>query len=581
MNKDNEQEFYKHLIDEIIKTNPTAKQLNLLKIRFSKEFKFDGIVKNSQIIANASSSKRADVIKILNVKPVRELSGVSVVALFAKPHNCPHGRCIYCPGGIGSEFGDTPQSYTGSEPAALRAIRNDYDAYFQVFNRLEHYVINGHFPDKIELIFMGGTFPSMDKNYRDWFVNFVYKAINDFGDEFVIVNSKGKKQINYEKFNEFFIVKEDLNSKRREVEIYRKVDLLKNENVKDYKYEISRNETGVLRSIGLTVETKPDWAMEEHLNEVLKYGCTRLEIGVQTLRDDILKKVNRGHGIAETIKCFQVAKDMCFKINAHMMVGLPGSDLKSDEKDLKDLFSDSRFRPDMLKIYPCLVVKGTPLFRLFEKGEFTPIETKAAAKVIAKGFESFPRYVRVMRVQRDIPTQNISGGVVNSNLRQYVEKEMTENGIVSSDIREREIGLKSLNIYGKAKEKIDTNFEIKVEEYESSGGRDFFIDVVNANDVLIGFIRLRFISKDGFRDEINEKTALIRELHIYGVQTPVGQKGKSLQHKGWGKKLLDKAEEIAKKNGFEKMAIISGVGVREYYRKYGYELEGAYMTKFL
>jgi len=307
------------------------------------------------------------------------------------------------------------------------------------------------------------------------------------------------------------------------------------------------------------------------------YGCTRLEIGVQSLDDNVLRKVNRGHGIAETISCFQVAKDMCFKINAHMMLGLPASTIEGDNGSLIGIFDDSRFRPDMLKIYPCLVVRGTPLFRLFEKGEFKPIETARAAEVIGDAFGHFSAFtVRVMRVQRDIPTPNISGGVVNSNLRQFVDKYMLENNIESNDIRAREIGFREASGL-----KSSGKFEIKVEEYVGSSGKEFFIDAVDNNDSMIGFIRLRFPSKVGFRSEIVEGTALIRELHVYGSMTSVGSSGSAHQHKGWGKRLLSKAEEIARKAGFKKMAIISGVGVREYYGKQGYNLEGVYMVKNL
>ncbi len=589
-----ERELFESLIDEIIEKKPSKKELNNLKTKYAKKYSVKKIIKNTQILAHCPSDKRDELVKILNIKPVREISGVTVVALFAKPHKCPHGKCIYCPGGIGSEFGDTPQSYTGAEPAALRAIRNNYDPYFQVFNRLEHYCINGHVPDKIELIFMGGTFPSMDREYREEFVYYTYKAINDFADEFVRVGKNGVKSVDYDKFNKFILIKEDLNSESRMLKIHSRINELKGE-IGDFKTEIKKNETGGLRSIGLTIETKPDWAKKEHLNELLEYGCTRLEIGVQSLDDDVLKKINRGHSISDTIECFQVAKDMCFKINAHMMLGLYGSNIEKDKKSLVGLFSDSKFRPDMLKIYPCLVVKGTPLFKLFEKGEFAPVDTKSAAKVIAEAFGEFPRYVRVMRVQRDIPTPNILGGVVHSNLRQYVDKEMTEKGIFSKDIRAREIGF--------ANGLVKNDFKINVEEYESSSGTDavtlenststrsvsvlpkagtdYFIDVVNDDDLMIGFIRLRFPSEYGLRSEIVPGTALIRELHVYGAMTNVGEEGVAHQHKGWGKKLLLKAEKIAREKGYSKMAIISGVGVREYYEKQGYKLEGVYMVKEL
>ena len=342
-----------------------------------------------------------------------------------------------------------------------------------------------------------------------------------------------------------------------------------------FKEEIKRNEKAKLRVIGLTIETKPDWCLKEHCNEALEYGCTRFEIGVQTLDEKCLKKTHRGHTLKDTEKSFQIAKDMCFKINAHMMLGLPASTLKTDKNSLINLFKQEQFRPDMLKIYPCLVVRGTPLYKMWEKGLFNPITTQKAAQIIAEVYKEIPRYVRVMRVQRDIPTTQISGGVQNSNLRQFVEEEMKKRDIKSKDIRAREISFR--------KEDKDRNFFIRTKKFKASQGVEYFIDVVNSNDTLIGFIRLRFPSQANLRKEIDNKTALIRELHIYGQTLPVGFSStkKKVQHKGWGKKLVRKAEEIAKENGYTKIAIISGVGVREYYEKLGYWLEGVYMVKML
>lgn len=593
MNND-EKAFFEELCFVI--RNSKAKinlNINTIKTTLAKKYGIKRVIKNPEIIANCPKIYRKEIIEILNIKPIRELSGVTVVALFAKPHACPHGKCIYCPGGVQSEYGDTPQSYTGKEPAALRAIRNNYDPYLQIFNRLEHYCINGHLPDKIELIFMGGTFPSLDKNYRDEFVNYTYKAINDFGDLFIETVQNGKV-VNYEKLIEFFEIEGDFKSKDRQVKIHKKILELKSKNIKNYQYEITRNETANLRSIGLTVETKPDWALEEHTNEMLNYGLTRYEIGVQSLNENTIKKVNRGHTLNDTIKAFQVCKDMAVKINAHMMIGLPNSTLDLDEKSLIDLFENSVFRPDMLKVYPCLVVKGTPLYNMWSKGLFKPVDTKEAAEVISRSYKYFPRYVRVMRVQRDIPTTEINEGIQNSNLREYVDIEMKKQKIISKDIRAREIGFREIEGIKPG------TFEIKVEKFESSGGIDYFIDASDENDTMIGFIRLRFPSVYGLRDEVIKGTALIRELHVYGQTIPVEHSAKSIehsaeekalrptpyalssvQHKGWGRKLLEKAENIAKENGYTKMCIISGVGVREYYKKFGYELEGVYMTKKL
>jgi elongator complex protein 3 len=573
-----EQLFSELIIDILACDKLDMTKLNVMKIGYAKKYNFGKIIKNPEIIAYCNDENREEVISKLNIKPIRELSGVTVVALFAKPHPCPHGKCMYCPGGLDSPFGDTPQSYTGKEPAAMRAIRNNYEPYLQIFNRLEHYVINGHMPDKLELIFMGGTFPSLDTEYRDDFVTSVYKAINDFGDMFILVNEKtGKKSIDYLAFNEFFETKGDFRSEDRVQRVQLAEMKLNMKNRKTLEFEINKNETANIRSIGLTVETKPDWALEKHVNDMLRYGVTRFEVGVQTLNDKCLKMTNRGHTLEETRRSFQVMKDSCLKINAHMMLGLPASNYEIDEESMIDLFKLPDYRPDMLKIYPCLVVEGTPLYKMWEQGKFHPVDTPKAAEIIARTYKEIPRYVRVMRVQRDIPTTVVQEGVRNSNLRQYVDVEMKKQGVVSKDIRAREIGFRQNEGFKLG------NFEIKVEEYDSSSGKDYFLDVVDEQDTMIGFIRLRFPFQTDLRPEINSKTALIRELHIYGQTIPVGDdaSGNLVQHKGWGRKLLARAEDIAKENGFEKMVIISGVGVREYYRKFGYELEGPYMVKNL
>ncbi|MFW6009463.1 MAG: tRNA uridine(34) 5-carboxymethylaminomethyl modification radical SAM/GNAT enzyme Elp3, partial [archaeon] len=429
MNKTSNKLFFEELINKIHNNNiSSAKELNLLKIKLAKKYKINKVVKNSQIIGFADKETREKLINLLNIKPIRDISGVNVVALFTKPHNCPHGRCVYCPGGLKSEFGDTPQSYTGFEPAALRAIRNNYDPYFQVFNRLEHYVINGKIPDKLELIFMGGTFPVLDKNYRDNFVYYVYKAINDFSEEFLYLDENNKKQVDFKKFNIFFETDKDLNSKEREKNILEKFEQLKynnnNDSCDNYKDEIKKVQYALIRPIGLTIETRPDETLKKSCLEMLNYGCTRFEIGVQSLNDEVLKKNNRGHGLKEIKESFEILKDMCFKINVHMMIGLAFSDIAKDKKSLIDLFKDRSFRPDMIKIYPCLVVRGTKLYDMYKLGQYTPIKTQKASEIISKSFKYFPRYVRVMRVQRDIPTQNVVAGVLNSNLRDYVDAKL-------------------------------------------------------------------------------------------------------------------------------------------------------------
>ncbi|MCM2325924.1 MAG: tRNA uridine(34) 5-carboxymethylaminomethyl modification radical SAM/GNAT enzyme Elp3, partial [Candidatus Woesearchaeota archaeon] len=346
--------------------------------------------------------------------------------------------------------------------------------------------------------------------------------------------------------------------------------------------EHERNESAKIRCVGLTIETKPDWALMEHANSMLELGCTRVELGVQTLSEEILKFVNRGHGLSETVESTRILKDMGFKINYHMMPGLPKSTKEDDLRYLKQTIDDQRFRPDMYKIYPTMVMKGTALHRLWEKGKYEPLKRQDAADIISDFLGYIPYWIRVMRVQRDIPTFMTEAGVDKTNLRQYVEKMMIEKKLVSKDIREREAGLLSRNhdLLSKKNDVPSKDLVMYIEEYEASDGKEFFISMEDRKrKTLFGYCRLRFPSSV-LRSEITSNSALIRELHVVGTAVGIGDEGE-VQHKGIGKKLLKKAEELAKEHGKDKIVVISGVGVRGYYKKLGYGKEGPYMTKML
>ena len=541
--------------------------INKVKILVSRRHKGVRIPNNVELLSMISSENK-ELVQVLSIKPTRTISGVAVVAVMSKPFKCPHGVCIMCPGGPKSYFGDVPQSYTGNEPASRRAKRNHYDPYLQVMNRLEHYLCLHKVPDKIELIIMGGTFPAMPKDYQEEFVKYCFKAFNDFSSLFF-----KNEEVDYNKFNEFFELPGDINDIGRTNRIHEKFIALKNSNVADLEKEQLVNEDSKVRCIGMTVETKPDWGLLKHGNELLKLGCTRVEVGVQSLDDEILLRINRGHDLKDTIKSFQELKDLGFKINAHYMLGLPGSSKEKDLEDLKKLFSDERFKPDMLKIYPCLVVKGTGLYTLYKLGKFRPMSTKEAAEIISEFKRDVPIYLRIMRVQRDIPSNIISAGVDRTNLREYVKQLCFEKGISCRCIRCRESG---------RARKIE-DVDVFVKEYMASDGREFFISFEDKeNDVLVGFCRLRFPSKQ-LRKEFTEKTAIIRELHVYSSAVEIGKEAfeNQFQHKGLGKKLVSKAEDIAKENGMDKMLVISGIGVKRYYEKLGYKKEGSYMGKSL
>jgi elongator complex protein 3 len=319
----------------------------------------------------------------------------------------------------------------------------------------------------------------------------------------------------------------------------------------------------------LTIETRPDYGMLKHGNEMLKLGCTRVELGVQSVFNFALKNINRGHSVEDSIESTKILKDLGFKINYHMMLGLPGIDKKRDLLGLQMLFALEDFQPDMLKLYPCMVLKGTKLYNEWKKKKFKPLTTKKAASLIAEFKKDVPPYVRIMRVQRDIPTFMTEAGVDKTNLRQYVDKVLKEKKIKCHCIRCREIG--------RFKGKIDPKKIVyKTMHYNASDGNEFFI-AAEYNDWILGFCRAR-IPSSFLRKEITEDSILIRELHVYGSAVQIGKKGK-IQHKGIGKKLLRKVEEIAKTYYKNKIVVISGIGVKEYYKKQGYKKEGVYMVK--
>lgn len=554
-------DIYTELIHEIKEKQLTISQLSRLKRQLCLKYNTKKPPTNFEILLNAHKKDRDELKKKILVKPVRTASGVAPVAIMTAPFACAHGKCTFCPGGPNSYYGNIPQSYTGHEPTTMRAMRNQYDAYLQVFNRLEQYVALGHNHDKVELIVMGGTFPSMPEEYQNSFIRDAFAAMNDFSELFYTNN-----EFELEKFKDFFELPGSVGDKERTEHIHKK--LLSKKPSASLRKEQLRNETAKIRCVALCIETKPDWGFLEHGNQMLEQGCTRVEIGVQSVYDYVLKKVHRGHDSADTKKSFQILKDLGFKISAHYMPGLPLTDEQRDIEGFAQLFSDEDYRPDMLKIYPCMVAPGTALYIEWKQGKFTPLTADQAAQRIVKMKEFIPRYCRVQRIQRDVPTKMWASGVEFTNLRQYIHETYKPQ---CACIRCREpMG-----------RKIDYNgLKQDIYEYVANGGKEFFISLNDtANDIIVGFCRLRFPSQF-LRQEITKDSALVRELHVYGTATAIGDEG-AIQHKGYGKMLLNAAEEIVRKNKKNKMVIISGIGAREYYRKLGYTKEGPYMMKSL
>ncbi len=553
--------FYEEIIEKIKNERLSKEQIAKLKTKLCSKYRMTEIPTDIQILLHAQEKDVQFLKKYLMTKPTRTISGVAVCAVMTAPFKCPHGKCITCPGGVNSVFGTVPQSYTGKEPATMRAIRNKYDPYLQVFNRLEAYIVMGQNPEKLELIIMGGTFPRFTKKYQEEFVTYALKAMNDFSDLFY-----DEREFDVIKFKEFFELPADINNPERIERMRNKLLNLKNKNKTNLKKEQKRNEKSRIRCVGLTIETRPDYGKLKHGNEMLKLGATRVELGIQSVYENALKKMERGHTVKDSIESIRILKDLGFKLNFHYMPGL----FVSKEKDLegmKQLFENPDFRPDMLKIYPCMVVKGTKLYDMWKTGNYKPLSTKEAAELIAEFKKHVPEYCRIMRVQRDIPSYLSEAGVNRTNLRQYIKEVMKQKGIKCRCIRCRE----------PRNEKIGKT-EIKVREYKASEGKEFFISEENENNIL-GFCRMRFPSQF-LRKEVTKDSALIRELHVYGQATGIGEEG-IIQHKGIGKKLLAEAEKIAKQHGKKKIVVISGIGVRDYYRRLGYKLQGVYVVKSL
>jgi elongator complex protein 3 len=341
-------------------------------------------------------------------------------------------------------------------------------------------------------------------------------------------------------------------------------------------------ESAPIRNIGITFETRPDYAKEEHVDLVLHFGATRVELGVQTLYDDIYEIVERGHTVQDVVDATRILKDACFAVVYHMMPGLPGSSFERDLQAFSMLFGDPRFRPDMLKIYPCLVTEGTKIHDLWKAGKYEPMGTEQAIDLIVEVKRKLPKWVRIQRIQRDIPANLIKAGVRVGNLRDIVRKELAARGYKCRCIRCREVGHVWLRD-GIQPELNDV--KLLAEKYEASEGEEIFLSFEDVKrDIIIGHLRLRIPSERAHRPEITSRTALVRMLYVFGQLVPVGEEAVVgvWQHLGFGRKLLAEAERISLEDyDAKKIAVLSGLGSRPYYRRFGYELDGPYMSKKL
>lgn len=517
-----------------------SRDLEKAKHKACLDHKLQKFMSNADILGCATPTERMKIAPIIKKKPTRTISGVAVVAVMCQPHKCPHGRCIYCP-----ESENAPPSYTGEEPAALRARKYKFDPYQQVFNRLLQLESIGHSLDKVELIIMGGTFTSYFFCYQEWFVTRCIQAMNHFGIKTDNIIQTGKVAANF-----------------------------------SYLEDVQKdNENAKVRCVGMTFETRPDYCKTQDVNRMLQMGVTRVELGVQTIYNYIYHRIHRGHRVEDVVESAQLLRDSGIKVAMHIMPGL-FADKKRDLRIFRRLFTDERFKPDMLKIYPCLVTEGSQLYEIWRKGDYKPYNTQEAIDLIVELKKILPKWVRTMRIQRDIPAQLIASGVQKSNLGELVYRRLEQENVQCQCIRCREVGHKtSIGVTPNV-----DHIKLKKMEYTAANGQEIFLSYEDVKkDILIGFLRLRIPSSGMHRIEVDDQTALVRELHVYGPMVPLGDINDELwQHQGYGEDLLKEAEKIAS-TVFDKHRILinSGIGARNYYRKYGYEKEGPYMSKMI
>ncbi|MHB8603622.1 MAG: tRNA uridine(34) 5-carboxymethylaminomethyl modification radical SAM/GNAT enzyme Elp3 [Thermoplasmatota archaeon] len=581
--------FYAVLLRRVLAEAEARDDVQRIKIEVARSMNVAGLPSNPDILARAAPADRARLLPLLLKKPTRTLSGVAIVTVQSPPEACPHGKCIYCPGGPGWRTAPEPstqdggvrilgtaQSYTGKEPAARRAARHGFDAFAQTASRLTDLDAAGHPVDKIDFIIQGGTFPARDPEAQREFVAHCYEAMNSFEPWQREHGGGGKAE------------EPDSNGIRALRSLPPSVFLGSTQ--ERLAHAQRENETAHARMIGLTVETKPDWCVAPHVDLMLELGVTRVELGIQTLDEATLKFTNRGHTLADTYAACAAVKDAGLKLCAHVMPGQPGATMESDRAMFRDLFADERLRPDMLKIYPTLVVHDTPLARLMERGQFAPVTEDYCVELLASVKPAFPRWVRVQRIDRDIPTPEISGGVTHLNLRQMVQDEMKRRGTRCPCIRCREVG---------RNERSDAALAgPTVHEYTSSSGTEFFVEITRGRnespagprlgprenaasaDACVAFARYRLPSAHAARGEARD-ALFLRELRVYGEEVALGAAahGEKMQHRGLGSELLAFGESLARERGAARVVVTAGVGVREYYAKRGYARLGPYMAK--
>lgn len=514
-------------------------------------------------IGKINNPKYSRIIPYIKMKSTRTISGVTPVTVLTKPFACP-GKCIFCPNDV-----RMPKSYLSDEPGAQRAFKNKFDPYAQTFNRLLAYKNIGHPTDKIELIILGGTWTSYPKTYQIWFIKRCFDAMNDFKNANdttyrskldIPYKEKSLHEINGENITDSYnlVVSKAMNKEQSKKESTTWDELFLAQ---------KQNENEKTRCIGLVIETRPDEITKDEVINIRKLGATKVQIGFQSLNDKVLELNNRGHEVNTTRNAVKLLRQAGFKIHAHWMPNLYGSNPKADVSDFKKMFSDSDFMPDELKIYPCSLIQSAELMQYYKKSLWKPYTFEELSYVLEECYKLTPEYCRITRMIRDIGSHDIVTGNKKTNFRQIVETNLKKQKAKINEIRYREIRGKTVD---------SSKLTIKETKYETSVSTEYFLEYVTNENKIAGFLRLSIPKISNYIDEL-KNAAIIREVHIYGQSIKIGQKdqGKA-QHLGLGKNLIKLAKQITKEKEFDKLAVISSIGTREYYKKQGFELKELY-----
>ncbi|KUK79275.1 MAG: hypothetical protein XD95_0500 [Microgenomates bacterium 39_7] len=537
------------------------------------------------------------VVAQLRMKPIRTSSGVAPVTVLTKPYFCP-GECIFCPSDV-----RMPKSYLASEPGAQRAEHNFFDPYLQTYNRLQALSGMGHHVEKVELIVLGGSWSAYPLSYKIWFIKECFRALNEFGK-----SDDSKRLVGFyqQKIKEISQLKKialtsdsDVNEQlfkihqphglESEANTYnciveelfvqaeKEVGLTDYQSAKwtDLISQQQLNETAKIRCVGLVLETRPDLINEKEVVELRTFGATKIQLGLQSLNDKVLKLNKRGHNVAQSARAMKMLRMAGFKLHVHWMPNLYGSSPEQDKQDYLKLFEDECFKPDEIKIYPCSLIESAPLMRYHQRGEWRPYTHEELLDVLSFCLMNTPQYCRITRVVRDIPSFEIVDGNKKTNFRQIAQQELERLEKSSQDIRAREIRNQQFEL---------DNVFLDVVKYQTENSTEMFLQyVVEVDRVkrILGFLRLSLPKNNSFIEELIS-CAIIREIHVYGQVVGLGKKsGGKAQHLGLGTKLLEKASELAREAGYKKTAVISAIGTREYYRGRGFEDRELYQVKYL